>query len=54
MKNCRFSRGWIFIDNFFDMRDTKIKMVPSCLARRAAAKHALFDIEKSISKFDLR
>ena len=43
MKNYRLSRGWFSIDNFFDMRDTKIrKMTPSCLPRRAGPEYVLF------------
>ena len=33
------------------MRDTKMKMIPSCLPRRAGSKHAIFDLGRSISKF---
>ena len=54
MKNYRFSRRWFFIDNFSDIRDTKIKMTPSCLACRAGSKHVPLDLERSISKFDIR
>ena len=46
--------GWFFINNFFDMRDTKIKMTASSSPCQAASKHVLFDIERSIWKFDLR
>ena len=29
MKNYSFSRRWLIINNFFDMRDTEMKMTPS-------------------------
>ena len=49
-----FSRRWFFIDNFFDMRDMKIKRISSCWPRRAGSKPAVFDLERSISKSDHR
>ena len=49
-----FFTGMFFINNFFDMRDTKMKMTPSCSPGRAGSIHVLFDLEGSISKFDLR
>ena len=45
MENYRFSRRWFFIDNFFDIRDTKIKMTASCLARRAGSKEVLLTLK---------
>ena len=36
------------------MCDTKMKMAPSCSPRQAGSKHALFYLEMSIWKFDLR
>ena len=56
MKKCRFSGGWFFIYNFFDMGDTKIKMALSYSPHQAGSKHVLvlFDHERSILKFDLR
>ena len=36
------------------MIDTKLKMSPLCLARQAGLEHSLFDLERSISKFDIR
>ena len=53
-KNFRFSRTWFFIHNFFDNRDAKIRMVPSCSARRKSSENVSFDLKRSISKFDLR
>ena len=35
-------------------RDTKIKMTPSCSARQDRSKNLLFNLKRSISKFDLR
>ena len=43
-----------FIYNFFDMRDTKINMTPSCSPCRAGSKHVLFDLKRPTWKFDLR
>ena len=43
MKNCRFSRSWFSLKTFF-----------SCSPRQAGSKYILFDLERSISKFDLR
>ena len=54
MKNYRSSRRWFFIDDLLDMRDMKMKMTPSCSPRRAGLEHVLFDLERSISKSDLR
>ena len=53
MKICRFSLRWFFIDNLFD-GDAKVKMTPSRLPRRAVLEHVIFNLEMSISKFDLR
>ena len=36
------------------MRDTKIKMTPSCWPRRAGSANVLFDRERSMWKSDLR
>ena len=44
--------GFSFI-TFFDNRDTKMSLVPSCSACRDGSENVSFDIEKSISKFDL-
>ena len=41
------------MNNFFDNRDTKIKKAPSCCARREGSENVPFDLERSISKFDL-
>ena len=49
-----FSRKWSFMNNFFDMGDTKIKITPPCSPRQAGSKYVLFYLERSISKFDLR
>ena len=54
IKNYRFSRRWFFINNFFDMRDTKIKMTPSCSLCRAGSKQVLFDLERWSFKFYFR
>ena len=48
MKKYSFSRGWLLINNFFDMGDAKIKTIPSCSPRRVGSKHVLFDLERSI------
>ena len=42
------------MNNFFDDRDTKIKKAPSCCARREGSENVPFDLERSISKNDLR
>ena len=42
------------MNNFFDNRVTKIKKAPSCCARREGSENVPFDLERSISKFDLR
>lgn len=42
------------MNNFFDNRDTKIKKAPSCCARREGSENVPFDLERSISKNDLR
>ena len=52
-KHCSPRRCFSLIT--FDMRAmTNKKMTPSCSPRQAGPKHALFDLERSISKFDLR
>ena len=53
MKNYRFSLRRFFISSFF-YRETKIKMTPSCSPCRAGSEHVLFDLERLISKSDLR
>ena len=53
IQNYRFSRRW-FSSITFLMRDTKMKMTPSYLPRRAGSKHVLLGHERSISKYDLR
>ena len=32
----------------------KMKMTPSCLPRRADSEHVLFDLGRSVSKYDVR
>ena len=49
-----FFSQMVFINNFFDLKDTKIKTAPSCLPRRASSEHVLFDLAGSISKLGLR
>ena len=52
MKNYRFHGGFSLIT--FAMRDMKMKMTSSCSPRPADSKDVLFDLERSISKSDLR
>ena len=52
MKSC-FSRRWFFINNFFDVGDTKIKITPSCSSSQAGSKHILSDLARSIWISDL-
>ena len=54
MKKYRFSRRWFFIHYLFGVRDMKMKTTPSCLPRRTDSENVLFDLERSISKSDLR
>ena len=54
MKNYRFSQRRFFFLFFFAMGDTIKEIMPSYWPRRAGSKNVLFDLEKSISEFDLR
>ena len=53
MKSHRLSRTYFLLIVFY-MRDTKMKMTLSFLPLRASTEPVLFDLERSISKFDLR
>ena len=52
-ENYRFHEDVFLFNSFFDMRGTKTKMTPSCSPFQAGSNHVCFDIERSISKFDL-
>ena len=52
MENYRFSRRWLFIDNFFDMKNTENDSIVFSSSNRFEI--CIFDIERLIPKFDLR
>ena len=50
-----FFKEMVFIDNFFDMRDTKIYINDTILfASSSGSEDVLFDLEMSISKSTLK
>ena len=53
MKKYRFFTEMVFHSWLLNMRDIKMKMTPLRSPRRADAEHALFDVERSISKSGL-
>ena len=54
MKNCRQSRRWIFINNFFDMGKYENKNDTIGFASSSRFETCTFKLERSIGKFDLR
>ena len=51
MKNYHFSLRRFFINNFFDIKDTKIKLTTSCSPRRAGSKIYFFILKGQFQNF---